>query len=209
LRDRVAVLASGRGSNLQAILDAIAAGRLPARVVLVLSDRPDAYALTLAAKAGIPTASIPRKGFPGRAAHDAAIGDALEAAGADWVVLAGYMRLLGPAFLARFPDRVVNIHPALLPAFPGTHGQRDALAYGVKVSGCTVHLVDEGVDSGPILAQRVVPVLPDDTEASLAARILTQEHQVYAEVIGWLVEGRVRREGRQVRVLDAPSPHEV
>lgn len=209
MRDRIAVLASGRGSNLQAILDAIAAGRLEARVVLVLSEQPDAYALERARQAGVPHRAIPRKGFTSSQAHDAAIGDAVEAAGAHWIVLAGYMRLLGPAFVARFPSRVINIHPALLPAFPGVHGQRDALAYGVKVSGCTVHFVDEGVDSGPVLAQRVVPVLPDDREQDLAARILAQEHQVYAEVIGWLVAGRVRREGRIVRILDSAAADEV
>lgn len=200
MSDRLAVLASGRGSNLQAILDAIAEGHLAARVVLVLSDRPDAYALTRASQAGIPTAVVPRKGFATRDEHDDAIASRLEQAGADWVVLAGYMRLLSSAFVARFRDRIVNIHPALLPSFPGTHAQADALAYGAKVSGCTVHLVDEGMDSGPILAQRAVPVLPDDTERSLAARILNEEHRLYPEVLGWLVAGRVRRDGRLLRI---------
>lgn len=200
MSDRLAVLASGRGSNLQAILDAIADGRLAARVVLVLSDRADAYALTRASLAGVPTAVVPRKGFATRDEHDAAIADRLQQSGADWVVLAGYMRLLSSAFVARFRDCIVNIHPALLPSFPGTHAQADALAYGVKVSGCTVHLVDEGMDSGPILAQRAVPVLPDDTEASLAARILAEEHRLYPEVLGWLAAGRVRRDGRVTRI---------
>jgi len=200
LSDRLAVLASGRGSNLQAILDAIRAGRLAARVVLVLSDRSDAYALERARQAGVPTAVVPRKGFDSRETHDAAIADRLEQAGVDWVVLAGYMRLLSAGFVARFRDRIVNIHPALLPAFPGTHAQADAVAYGVKVSGCTVHLVDEGLDSGPILAQRVVPVEPDDTEDSLAERILREEHRLYPEVLGWLVAGRVQRLGRITRV---------
>lgn len=200
MSDRLAVLASGRGSNLQAILDAIRAGRLAARVVLVLSDRSDAYALERARQAGVPTAVVPRKGFDSRETHDAAIADRLEQAGVDWVVLAGYMRLLSAGFVARFRDRIVNIHPALLPAFPGTHAQADAVAYGVKVSGCTVHLVDEGLDSGPILAQRVVPVEPDDTEDSLAERILREEHRLYPEVLGWLVAGRVQRLGRITRV---------
>jgi phosphoribosylglycinamide formyltransferase-1 len=167
----------------------------------VLSDRSDAYALERARQAGVPTAVVPRKGFASRDEHDAAIADRLEQAGADWVVLAGYMRLLSAPFVARFRDRIVNIHPALLPAFPGTHAQADALAYGVKVSGCTVHLVDEGVDSGPIIAQRTVPVEPDDTEDSLAERILREEHRLYPEVLGWLVAGRVQRRGRHVWVI--------
>ncbi len=201
MSDRLAVLASGRGSNLQAILDAIHTGRLRARVVLVLSDQPDAYALERARRAGVPTAVVPRKGFASRELHDAAIAEHLERAGADWVVLAGYMRLLSAGFVARFRDHIVNIHPALLPSFPGTHAQADAIAYGVKVSGCTVHLVDEGMDSGPILAQRVVAVEPDDTDDSLAERILHEEHRLYPEVLGWLVSGRVQRLGRTTRVI--------
>ncbi len=200
MSDRLAVLASGRGSNLQAILDAIAEGSLAARVVLVVSDQPGAAVLDRALRAGVPLAVVPRKGFASREEHDAAIAARVEAAGADWIVLAGYMRLLSASFVARFRDRIVNIHPALLPSFPGTHAQADALAYGVKLSGCTVHLVDEGVDSGPILAQRAVPVLPDDTEQSLSARILAEEHHLYPEVLGWLVAGRVQRTGRVVRL---------
>lgn len=200
MSDRLAVLASGRGSNLQAILDAVAGGRLAARVVLVLSDQAGAYALERARRAGVTVAVVPRKGFASREEHDAAIARCVEEAGADWIVLAGYMRLLSGAFVARFRDRVVNIHPALLPSFPGTHAQADAVAYGVKLSGCTVHLVDEGVDSGPILAQRAVPVLPDDTAEGLADRILAEEHRLYPEVLGWLVAGRVQRAGRVVRI---------
>lgn len=185
------VLVSGNGSNLQAILDAVAERRLDAEVRLVVSNRPGARALDRAANAGCPSVCIPHQGYPSREAFENALHAALHEAGVEWVVLAGFMRVLTPSFLRRYDGRIVNIHPALLPAFPGTHGQRQAVAYGAKVSGCTVHFVDEGVDTGPIIAQRSVPVHDDDDEASLGARILRQEHVLLVEVLGWLAAGRV------------------
>ncbi|HEX7124673.1 MAG TPA: phosphoribosylglycinamide formyltransferase [Thermodesulfobacteriota bacterium] len=197
---RIGVLASGRGTNLQAILDACADGRLPATVALVVSDREGARALARAAAAGVATRVIPPAGFPDRAAHDAAVVEALRAAHADTVVLAGYMRLVTPMLLRAFPNRVVNVHPALLPAFPGLHAQRQALEYGVKVTGCTVHFVDEGVDTGPIILQAPVPVADDDDEARLAARILVEEHRTLVEALRLLAEGRLAVDGRRVRI---------
>ncbi len=198
---RIGVLASGQGTNLQAILDACAAGRLPARVALVLSDRPEAPALARAASAGVPTRVIPPAGFPSREAHDEALVAALRAAGVDTVVLAGYLRLVSPRFLRAFPGRVLNVHPALLPAFPGLHAQRQALEYGVKVTGCTVHFVDEGLDTGPVIFQEAVPVEEGDDEARLAARIRVVEHRLLVEALRLLAEGRLVVEGRRVRVI--------
>ena len=186
------VLVSGRGSNLGAILDAIADQKLEARVRLVISNRADAPALTRAERAQVATRVISHRDFSTREAFDQALVQALGAAGVEWVVLAGFMRVLTPVFLRAFPGRVINIHPALLPAFPGTHAQQQALDYGVKVTGCTVHLVDEGVDTGPIIGQRVVPVLDDDDEERLAARILEQEHQLLTEVLADLARGAWR-----------------
>lgn len=200
LHVRIGVLASGQGTNLQAILDACAAGRLSARVVLVLSDRPGAPALARAAAAGVPTEVIPPAAFPSREAHDEALIAALRAAGVDTVVLAGYLRLVSPGFLRAFPDRVINVHPALLPAFPGLHAQRQALEYGVKVTGCTVHFVDEGLDTGPVILQEAVPVEEDDDEARLSARIRVVEHRLLVEALRLLAEGRLVIEGRRVRV---------
>lgn len=197
---RIGVLASGRGTNLQAVLDACAAGRLPATVALVVSDREEAPALARAAAAGVPTRVVQPALFADRAAHDAAVVEALRESGVDTVVLAGYMRLVTPTLLHAFPSRVVNVHPALLPAFPGLHAQRQALEYGAKVTGCTVHLVDEGVDTGPIILQAAVPVAEDDDEARLSARILAEEHRVLVEALRLLAEGRVVVEGRRVRV---------
>lgn len=197
----VAVLASGRGSNLQALLDACT-GDFPARIIRVVSNLPDAYALERARQAGVPTQVVPHKGIP-RPEFEAALRDAV--AGAEWICLAGFMRVLGPTFLDHFPNRVINIHPALLPAFPGLHGPRQALAYGVTQAGCTVHLVDTGVDTGPILAQASVPVLPDDTEDTLSARILTQEHRLYPMVLRWAAEGRIHVEGRRAHVHLPPG----
>ncbi len=197
---RIGVLASGRGTNLQAILDACADGRLPARVALVLSDRRDAPALDRARRAGVPATWISPADFPTREAHDAALVTALRAAEVDLVVLAGYMRLVTPGFLRAFPNRVINVHPALLPAFPGLHAQRQALEHGVKVTGCTVHFVDEGVDTGPILLQEAVPVEEGDDEARLAARIRVVEHRLLVEALRLLAGRRVTVEGRWVRV---------
>jgi phosphoribosylglycinamide formyltransferase-1 len=198
----LAVLVSGRGSNLQAILDEARAGRLNgAEVRVVISDVPTAPALDRARAAGVEALGIDRREHASREAFEAALVEALRERGVDTVVLAGFMRLLGPRFLAAFPDRVVNIHPSLLPAFPGMHGVRQALAYGAKVAGCTVHLVDEGTDSGPVLLQAAVPVREDDDEASLAARILVEEHRLLPEAIRLLAAGRVSRQGRIARIL--------
>ena len=203
------VLVSGRGSNLQAILDAVAEGSLDARVRLVISNKPGAAALERAEKAGVATRTIPHGDFASREAFDAALVAALEQAGARWVVLAGFMRLLTPTFLGAFAGRILNIHPSLLPAFPGAHAHRDALDYGVKVTGCTVHLVDEGVDTGPIVAQRAIAVLDDDDETSLAARLLREEHALLVEVLRSIAADRlaVERggEGRRPRVVARPA----
>lgn len=199
------VLASGRGSNLQAILDAIAQGRLSATVVLVAGDREDAQAVERARAAGIPTAVVSPKGFSTRDAYDAEIARILREAGAEVVVLAGYMRIVTNRLLHAFPQRVINIHPSLLPAFPGLHAQRQALAHGVKVSGCTAHFVDEAVDSGAIILQAAVPVLEDDTETSLAERILAEEHRILPQALQLFAEGRLSIQGR--RVLIAPAAH--
>jgi phosphoribosylglycinamide formyltransferase-1 len=210
---RLGVLASGSGTNLQALLDACAARRLDAEVALVLSNVPGAPALGRAEAAGVPTACLPSKGQADRAAYDAALVARLGAARVDLVCLAGYMRLVTPAFLRAFGPtqatrgcpRVVNVHPALLPAFPGLHAQRQALEAGVKLAGCTVHFVDEGTDTGPIVAQAAVPVLDGDTEATLAARILVQEHRLYPQAVAWFAAGRLSLEGRQVRLDGAPA----
>lgn len=202
------VLVSGSGSNFQAILDAIHQGRLHASVKVLISNRADAYALERARRAGIPAQVVAQRQFSSRRDFEQALLDILQAHGVECVALAGFMRVLTGHFLSAFPGRVVNIHPALLPAFPGLHGPRQALAYGARVAGATVHLVDEGVDTGPILAQGVVPVLDDDTEETLAARILTVEHQLYPHVLQLIAERRFRVEGRRVRILDA-AQHET
>ncbi|HHW14662.1 MAG TPA: phosphoribosylglycinamide formyltransferase [Firmicutes bacterium] len=199
---RLGILVSGRGSNLEAILRAHAAGRLGAVPVLVVSDNPAAPALEKASRFGVPTAVVVRRDCSGAREFEEALVAALRGAGVELVALAGFMRLLGPAFLSAFPGRVLNIHPSLLPSFPGLHAQRQALAYGVRVSGCTVHLVDEEMDHGPILLQAAVPVLPDDTEETLAARILAEEHRLYPEAIRLVAEGRVRVEGRRALILE-------
>lgn len=194
------VLASGRGSNLQAILDAIAAGRCPARVAVVVSDRKDAAALDRARRAGILAVYLDPHAFPDRVAFDAAVATVLDEHGVALVCLAGYMRVLSPEFVRRYRARILNVHPALLPAFPGLHAQRQALEHGVRVAGATVHLVDEGVDTGPILLQGAVPVLDGDTEETLSARILAEEHRLYPEAIRLFAEGRLEVSGRRVRI---------
>lgn len=185
------VLISGRGSNLAAILDAIDSGRLDARVRLVLSNKADAKGLERAKASNLATLVIPHKQFETRAAFDAALVAALREAGAEWIVLAGFMRVVTPVFLDAFKDRVINVHPALLPAFPGVDAQGQALAYGAKITGCTVHFVDAGVDTGPIIAQAPVPVLERDDHDALAARILEREHALLVDVLGWIAAGRV------------------
>jgi phosphoribosylglycinamide formyltransferase-1 len=194
---KVAVLLSGRGSNFVALAGACARGEVPAEIVLVLSDRVDAPGLDRARERGIPVRVIPRKGL-GREEQERQMVAAVREAGAGWVCLAGYMRVLGPDFIAAFPQYILNIHPALLPAFPGLDAQHQAFEYGVKVSGCTVHLVDAGCDTGPIVVQRPVPVLEDDTPEALAARILEQEHRAYAEALRLLLTRSWRIEGRRV-----------
>lgn len=197
---RVAVLASGGGSNLQALLDAEAKGALgPARVVRVLCNVVGAGALARAIARGVPTRVMPNQEYPSREAYDAALVSQLRADDVDLVVLAGFLRLVTSALLDAFPDRVINVHPSLLPAFPGLHAQAQCLAYGAKVAGCTVHFVDAGTDSGPIIAQAAVAVRDDDTEASLAARILAEEHRLLPVVVRDLALGRLCREGRRVR----------
>ncbi|HWC05213.1 MAG TPA: phosphoribosylglycinamide formyltransferase [Methylomirabilota bacterium] len=198
------VLASGRGSNLQAILDAIAAGRCPARVAVVVSDRKDAAALSRARQAGIRALHVDSHAYPDRAAFDEAVAAVLDEHGVELVCLAGYMRVLSAEFVRRYRGRVLNVHPALLPAFPGLRAQRQALDHGVKVAGATVHLVDEGVDTGPIVLQAAVPVLDGETEESLAARILVEEHRLYPEAIRLYAEGRLHVKGRRVSVRTEP-----
>ncbi len=185
------VLISGRGSNLGAILDAIGDGRLDARVRLVVSNRADAGGLDRAARAGVPTRVLSHRDHADRPSYDAALVAALREAGAHFVALAGFMRLLGPTFLDAFPHRVLNIHPSLLPAFPGVDAQAQALAYGSRVTGCTVHLVDAGTDTGPIVAQAAVPILPGDDHDALAARVLAREHDLLVRALEWFAEGRV------------------
>lgn len=194
------VLISGRGSNLQAILGAIADGRLDARVGVVVSNKADAQGLERAEKARVPTAVVSHKDYDSREAFDEALVAELRKHDVDVVCLAGFMRILSPVLVRAFPHRILNIHPSLLPAFVGLHAQRQAVDYGVKVSGCTVHLVDEELDHGPILLQRAVPVEEGDTEESLSARILEQEHQLYPEAIQLILDGKVTIEGRRARV---------
>jgi phosphoribosylglycinamide formyltransferase-1 len=202
----IAVLVSGSGTNLQAILDAQARDQLGGgRVVLVLSNVVRARALARAQAAQVPTTVLPHETFATRGAFDAALVATLRQHQVELVALAGFMRLLTPAFLHAFPHRVVNIHPSLLPAFPGAHAQRQALAYGVRVSGCTVHFVDEGTDTGPILAQSAVPVRDDDDEAALSARILAEEHKLYPTVLRALAEHRVEVHGRRVHMRTSHS----
>jgi phosphoribosylglycinamide formyltransferase-1 len=203
---RLGVLLSGRGSNFLALHDAIAAGEVPAAIALVVSNEPAAAGLARARALGLPAAAIPHRGEPDRAAHEAKVLAALAGAGVEWVCLAGYMRLLSPAFVRRYPQRILNVHPSLLPAFPGLDAQRQALEHGVRVSGCTVHLVDEGLDSGPIVVQRAVPVSDRDSAETLAARILEQEHLAYPEALRRLLAERWEVVGR--RLVFAPPGSE-
>ncbi len=201
---KIGVLASGSGTNLQALIDAAGRAELgPARLVVVGANIAGCGALDRAAKAGIPTFVRAHKEFAGREAFDRALVEELRRYEVETVVLAGFMRILTPTFLGAFPNRVINIHPALLPSFPGTHGQKQAFDYGVRFSGCTVHFVDGGTDTGPIIAQAVVPVLDNDDEESLRLRILAEEHRLYPAVVRALAEGRVTVEGRRARVQGA------
>jgi phosphoribosylglycinamide formyltransferase 1 len=203
----IGVLISGSGSNLQAIIDAIAAGRLDARIGVVISNRPEAAGLERAALGGIETLVLSHRGFGTREDYDRALVEALRVRGVELVCLAGFMRLLSPAFVEAFPSAVLNIHPSLLPAFPGLDAQRQALDHGVKVTGATVHLVTAELDAGPIVLQAPVLVRDDDTVESLSARILTEEHRIYPEAIGIVLAGGWRVEGRRfLRTLAGPAP---
>ena len=203
MKPRVAVLISGRGSNMAALIAAAALPDYPAQVALVIADRADAAGLALAAQAGVPAAVVPSAGRP-RADFEADIQAELEARRIDFLALAGFMRVLTPEFVARWEGRLLNVHPSLLPSFPGLDTHARALAAGVRLHGCTVHLVTAGVDEGPILAQAAVPVLEGDTEAALAARVLVQEHRLYAAALAWLVQGHAWLEGGRL-VVAAPA----
>lgn len=198
---RIGVLVSGRGSNLQAIIDTIERGQLAAEIAVVISDQADAYSLERAKKHNIPAVHVSAKGYKGkRNEYDALLVQELQGRSVELVCLAGFMRIITPVLIAAFPHRILNIHPSLLPAFPGLHVQKKALDHGVKFSGCTVHFVDAGMDTGPIIIQAVVPILDSDTEDSLSARILTQEHKIYSRAIQLYAEGRLKIEGRRVSV---------
>jgi phosphoribosylglycinamide formyltransferase-1 len=194
---KLGILLSGRGSNFEVIAHNAQAGKIPAKIAVVISNKEDALGLVRAKQMGLTTRFIPSKGKE-REAFDREVGAVLREFQVDLVCLAGFMRILSPYFIRQFPGRILNIHPALLPAFPGEEAQRQALEHGVKFTGCTVHLVDEGVDTGPIVCQAVVPVLDDDTVETLSARILKEEHRIYSEAICLLLEDRVRVEGRRV-----------
>jgi len=197
---RIAVLASGRGSNFQAVIDAITEKNIPARCTALITDNPNAYAIGRAKKAGIPVVVVDYSSFPSREVYERALLSAMQQQEADLFVLAGYMRILGKIIVQAFPGKMVNIHPALLPSFTGLHAQRQALEYGVKIAGCTVHFVDEHLDCGPIILQRCVPVLESDDEEALAERILIQEHIAFPDAIRLFCEDRLEIVGRNVRI---------
>jgi phosphoribosylglycinamide formyltransferase-1 len=194
---RLGILLSGRGSNFMAIADNVAAGRIPAEIAIVISNRPNAPGLAEAERRGLPTRMIPSKGLE-REQYDRQVVEVLQEKQVDLVCLAGFMRLLSPYFVSAFPNRILNIHPSLLPAFPGLDAQRQALEYGVKMTGCTVHFVDENLDAGPVVIQSAVSVVDDDTPETLSARILKEEHRIYSEAINIVLSGGWRIEGRRV-----------
>jgi len=194
----IVILISGRGSNMEALLEA----RLPARIAAVISNNPQARGLGTAQSRGIATAVVDHRAFPDRTAFDAALAAEIDRHRPDLVVLAGFMRILTEPFIARYRGRLINIHPSLLPTFTGLHTHRRALAAGARVHGCTVHFVAPEVDSGPIIAQAAVPVLPGDTEEQLAARVLAEEHRIYPQAVRWFIEGKVKLEDGQVRIDD-------
>ncbi len=196
---RVGILLSGRGSNFLALHAAMACGDVSAQIALVVSNIADAPGLARARELGLPAMALPHRQAPGRRAHEESVDAALRGAGVEWICLAGYMRLLSPDFVAAWPRRILNVHPSLLPAFPGVDAQEQALRHGVRIAGCTVHLVDEGLDSGPIVVQRSVPVLDEDTPQTLAARILAEEHKAYPEALRRLLGEPWRVEGRRLR----------
>jgi len=194
----IAVLCSGSGTNLQAIIDNVKSGYIPAKIALVISDNRDAYALERAKKAGIETLVLDKKDFKAREDFDKEVVKNLRARSVELVVLAGFMRLLSTYFIKEYKNRILNIHPALLPSFKGTHGIKDALEYGAKVTGPTVHFVDDKLDNGPIILQKAVEVKGDDTEETLLERVHKEEHRIYSEAVKLFVEGRIRVEGRRV-----------
>ncbi len=197
---RIAVLASGRGSNFQAVIDAVARGEIPATCCGLVTDNPDAYAIERARTAGIPVYIVAYGSYPSKEAYETALRRVMEDLAADLYILAGYMRILGSGIVKLFHGRLINIHPALLPAFPGLHAQRQALSYGVRVSGCTVHFVDDQYDHGPIILQRTVPVLDGDTAETLAHRVFDAECEALPAALALIVAGRVHVEGRHVRI---------
>lgn len=199
----IAVLVSGSGSNLQALIDRSQDGTLGARITMVLSNKPDAYGLERARKHGIAAVGLAHQDYPDRQQFDRAMVDILKDSGAQAIVLAGFMRMLSAGFLGAFPGRVINIHPALLPSFPGVHGQRDAALYGVTLAGCTVHFVDELMDHGPVIIQAAVPAYPEDDGQTLGGRILALEHRILPQAVSWLAQGRLHVEGRKVRLRPA------
>ena len=202
----IAVLVSGTGSNLQAIIDRIEEGVLPARITAVVSNKPDAYGLTRAAKHGLPAVVLPHAAFPDRNAYDAALLAAVRDSGAEAVILAGFMRLLGAGFVTAYQGRILNIHPALLPSFPGLRVQAAAVDYGVTLAGATVHFVDEKMDHGPVVIQAAVPARPDDDAQSLGARIMRLEHRIYPQAVAWLAAGRLTIDGRKTRLAPSALP---
>jgi phosphoribosylglycinamide formyltransferase 1 len=204
----IGVLISGTGTNLQAIIDAIEAQTLDAKIEVVLSNKADAYGLIRAKKHNLFTAVLDHKSFSNREAYDQEVMEILRTRGVELVVLAGFMRLLSPVFIKSYANRIMNIHPALLPAFPGLNVQRKALEHGVRFSGCTVHFVNDECDDGPIIIQAVVPVFPDDTETALEARILKQEHRIYPRAIQLYAEGKLHVVGRRVLVDDVAKAEE-
>lgn len=199
---KLGVLISGNGSNLQSIIDNIEKGTLRAVIKIVISNNPDAYGITRAKKHGIPVVVLKNGDFKNKEAFDSELINTLKKHDVELVTLAGFMRIISPRFLQAFPGRVMNIHPALLPSFPGLHGQKQAVDYGVKISGCTVHFVDEGVDTGPIIIQSSVPVLDGDTEDTLAVRILKEEHSIYPRAIQLFADGKLEVYGRKVRIKE-------
>jgi phosphoribosylglycinamide formyltransferase-1 len=200
-KEIIGVLCSGRGTNLQSIIAAVESGQIPALIGVVLTDKPDVMALERAEKAGIPNFCVNRKECSDKQEFEEKLVEKLREHGVTLVVLAGFMRILSPYFVRAFKGRILNIHPALLPSFPGAHAHRDVLEYGVKVSGVTVHFVDEGMDSGPIILQAAVPVEDDDTEDTLAARVLVEEHKIYPRAIELYLKNKLKVEGRMVRIL--------
>lgn len=198
----IVVLISGRGSNLQAIIDSIEAGRLPAKILCVISDKPGAFGLERAKKHGIEAVPLDYKRFSDKDEYEKELLAILKGRNPDLICLAGYMRIVGRGLISAFRNKIINIHPALLPSFPGLDSQKQALEYGVKISGCTIHFVDEGCDTGPVILQKTVPVLENDTEESLSARILEKEHVAYPEAIKLIAEGRVRIDGRKVKITE-------